>query len=173
MVEDEKSNGMSLAAQTPHRMAIRARLVTRGLHDITHHLTGPTRRILVVNDEELFCRGICELLAQKGYECRPVSGGPEALAILGSEDIFDLLIHDLLNPHLDGLSLLRQAKQQFPELPVIVASAIDDKSVVDACMQNGAYAYLQLPLDVEELFATVSRVFKGGRSVHESKITAF
>jgi CheY-like chemotaxis protein len=122
-----------------------------------------TRRILVVNDEESFCQSICELLAQAGYECRPVSGGPEALAILGSENSFDLLIHDLLNPHLDGFSLLRQAKQQFPELPIIIASAIDDKSLVDACMQNGAYAYLRVPLDVEELFATVSRVFKGGK----------
>jgi CheY-like chemotaxis protein len=115
------------------------------------------KRILVVDDEPSMRLAICEILTQAGYECREVSGGLEALALLDSGVKFELLIHDLLNPSLDGISLLRQAKRQFPELPVIVASAIDDKLAVDACIQNGACAYLQKPLEIEKFLRTVSR----------------
>jgi two-component system response regulator AtoC len=77
--------------------------------------------------------------------------------LLESELGFDLLIHDLLNPHLDGISLLQQAKQRFQALPVIVATAIDDEAAELACLQNGAFAYLRKPLQIEQLLETVSR----------------
>jgi CheY-like chemotaxis protein len=114
------------------------------------------KRILIVDDEPSMRLGICEILTQAGYDCCEVSGGLEALALLDSGRKFELLIHDLLNPSLDGITLLRQAKRRCPELPVIVASAIDDKSAFDACIQTGAYAYLQKPLEIEEFLRTVS-----------------
>ena len=127
--------------------------------------------ILLVNDEESVCCTLREILIRADYQCRAVLGGPEALALLRSGERFDLLVHDLLNPHLDGFSLLQQAKQQFPELPVIVVSAVDDDSAADACLDSGAFEYLRLPIEIQQFLDTISLALADAR-LKESMRTA-
>jgi len=138
-------------------------------------------RILVVNDEEAVRNIISSMLTSAGYQCRAVAGGLEALALLDynffdtllgdliaggldasldSGEKFDLLLTDMLNYPLDGVSLLQCVKERFPDLPVVVASAIKDGSVVRECLRNGACDYLFLPFDREQLLATVSRALE-------------
>jgi CheY-like chemotaxis protein len=139
--------------------------------------------ILVVDDEAAIREIISSILRSAGYKCRAVAGGLEALALLdykyfdalfgdlvkggfgalaspGSSEKFDLLLTDMLNHPLDGFTLLQCVKDRFPDLPVVVASALDDKSVIQACINNGASEYLVEPFEREQLLATVSRVLK-------------
>ena len=127
-----------------------------------------TERILAVNDEETVRGIISSMLIAAGYQCRVVAGGLEALALLESGEKFDLLLTDMLNSPLDGFSLLQRTKERFPDIPVVVASAVNDDALVDACIRSGACEYLFLPFDHEQLLATVSRALKHRRMQREN-----
>ncbi len=112
-------------------------------------------RILIVDDTETMRETMQQVLVHHGHRCETVEGGPEALSLLASKNQFDLVIHDLLNPHMDGISLLKEIKQIRPEIPVIVASAVDDNEAALGCIMSGAYHYIRKPLLLEEFLETV------------------
>jgi CheY-like chemotaxis protein len=119
-----------------------------------------TERILAVNDEEAVRDVISSMLTSAGYQCQAVESGLDALAMLTAGEQFELIVTDMLNWPMDGMSLLLRAKEKFPDIPVVVASAINDQAVVRECFRNGACEYLFLPLDREELLAAVSRALE-------------
>jgi len=120
-------------------------------------------RILVVDDEEAVRGTICAMLTSAGYQCRAVAGGLEALALLESGEKFQLLLSDLLNSPLDGLTLLERTKKQFPDIPVVIVTAINDVSVAASCTRGGAYDYLLHPVKREQLLVTVRRALEQRR----------
>ena len=121
----------------------------------------PLARILVVDDEKEIREIIASMLTTAGYECLPVAAGTDALALLRSGEDFHLLITDLLNTPLTGFDLLQRVKQEFPDLAVLMASAVHDEDVIRQCKQNGAADYLTEPFEREQLLNAVSRALKG------------
>jgi DNA-binding NtrC family response regulator len=114
-------------------------------------------RILAVNDEELVRDIISSMLTSAGYECRAVESGLDALAMLAAGEQFELILTDLLNWPMDGLTLLLRIKERLPDMPVVVASAVHDDAAVNACLRNGVCEYLFMPFDNEQLLASVIR----------------
>jgi two-component system response regulator FlrC len=125
----------------------------------------PTReRILIVDD----CNGIRELifdiLTTAGYQCRAVSSGREALALLNSGERFDLMLCDLLNnPH--GITLLDRTQQNRPTMPVIISTASCCLCTARFAVKNmGASGILLKPFHAKALLTTVWRTL-AGRSI--------
>lgn len=81
-------------------------------------------RILVVDDEESLRGIISSMLILAGYQCRAFAGGLDALALLESGAKFDLVLTDLLNAPVDGLSLLERMKEKFPNISVVMVTTI-------------------------------------------------
>jgi CheY-like chemotaxis protein len=81
-------------------------------------------RILVVDDEEAIRAIIVSMLVSAGYECREAAGGLEALAVLESGEQFDLMLDDLMMPGLDGIGLLERSKDKYPDMPVVIVTAV-------------------------------------------------
>jgi DNA-binding NtrC family response regulator len=79
---------------------------------------------------------------------------------LGSGERFDLVITDLLNTPLDGFSLLLRLKKSFPDIPVVMASAVHDVSVGTRCIREGAHDYLMEPFERAELMRVVRRALE-------------
>src|SRR5947199_5466021 len=100
------------------------------------------------------------MLAAAGYVTRQASSGMEALNILNSGKEFDLMLSDLMMRDLDGIGLLEQTKTGYPDLPVIMVTAVHDISVALAAIRNGAYDYLLKPFEREQLLAAVSRALE-------------
>lgn len=115
-----------------------------------------TGRILIVDDEDATRQTVSDMLTSAGHECRSFAGGVEALALLESGEHFDLLLTDLLNLPLDGLSLLVRVRRQFPDLVVIVTGTVRDNAAIQACLRSGAYEYLVMPFDRKQLLSTVA-----------------
>ena len=111
-----------------------------------------TERILVVDDEEPIREIISSMLSAAGYKTRLASSGMEALAILKSSGEFDLMLSDLMMAELDGIALLERSKERFPDMPVIMVTAVHDISVALAAIRNGAYDYLLKPFEREQLW---------------------
>src|SRR3982751_6761034 len=115
------------------------------------------QRVLVVDDEESIREIVASMLAAAGYVTRQASSGMEALGILNSGEEFDLMLSDLMMRDLDGIGLLEQTKTGYPDLPVIMVTAVRDISVALAAIRNGAYDYLLKPFERDQLLAMVKR----------------
>jgi CheY-like chemotaxis protein len=119
-----------------------------------------TERILVVDDDEPIREILAHMLGLSGYRCRSVAGGGQALQLLDSGETFDLVTSDLMNAPLDGVSFLEQIKSKFPEIPVLMITAVHDISVALECIRNGAYDYLLKPFEREQLIFAVRRALE-------------
>src|SRR3984893_1697215 len=117
----------------------------------------PFDRILVVDDEETIREIVCSMLTTASYKCLQAASGMEALALLESGEEFELMLSDLMMANLDGIGLLERTKERFPEMPVVMVTAVHDISVALAAIRNGAYDYLLKPFEREQLLATVRR----------------
>jgi putative nucleotidyltransferase with HDIG domain len=120
-------------------------------------------RILVVDDEEPIREIVSSMLRTAGFTCTQAASGREATAILESGDEFELMLTDIMMPDVDGIALLERAKERYPDMPVVLVTALHDISVALAAIRNGAYDYLLKPFEREQLLATSRRALENRR----------
>jgi two-component system, NtrC family, response regulator HydG len=114
-------------------------------------------RVLIVDDDEGHADAVAESLERLGqYECVVASSGARGAALLES-DIFDVVITDLKMGDVDGLAILRKAKEELPEAEVVVLTGHGSINSAVTAMQHGAYTYLTKPLDIQELRGAVEK----------------
>ena len=126
-------------------------------------------RILVVDDEEAIREIVASMLNTAGYACKQAGSGMEALAVLTSGEEFELMLSDLMMADLDGIGLLERTKEKYPDMPVVMVTAVHDISVALAAIRNGAYDYLLKPFEREQLLNTVSRALENRRLKVENR----
>jgi putative nucleotidyltransferase with HDIG domain len=126
-------------------------------------------RILVVDDEEPIREIVASMLGTAGYACKQAGSGLEALAVLTSGEDFELMLSDLMMADLDGIGLLERTKEKYPDMPVVMVTAVHDISVALAAIRNGAYDYLLKPFEREQLLNTVSRALENRRLKVENR----
>ena len=121
-------------------------------------------RVLVVDDEEAVRTIIVSFLVAADYECREAASGLEALSLL-SGDTFDLVLYDLMMPlhNFDGIGLLERTTKQYPDMPVVIVTAVHDISIALAIMRNGAFDYLTKPFERAQLLNAVGRALENRR----------
>jgi putative nucleotidyltransferase with HDIG domain len=153
----------------------------RDLTDYFRHLAGELQspidfrvismpdRILVVDDEEPIREIVASMLGTAGYACQQAASGMEALAVLTSGEEFELMLSDLMMADLDGIGLLERTKEKYPDMPVVMVTAVHDISVALAAIRNGAYDYLLKPFEREQLLNTVSRALENRRLKVENR----
>ncbi len=125
--------------------------------------------ILVVDDEEPFRRLLNKELARKGYSVQVARDGGEALRVL-RDNVFDVILLDVVMPGVDGLSLMKKLKEDSgaPAIIVLTGKATVE-TAVDA-MKNGAYDYLTKPYKLDELAIVVERAYEYRRLSVKSKL---
>ena len=129
----------------------------------------PAERILVVDDEDAIREIVCSMLAAANYKTRQASSGLKALALLEAGEEFELMLSDLMMADLDGIGLLERTKEGYPDMPVVMVTAVHDISVALAAIRNGAYDYLLKPFEREQLLATVRRALENRRLKMENR----
>jgi two-component system response regulator HydG len=113
-------------------------------------------RVLIVDDEEAHAQAVAESLERAGYSCAvAVSGSAAAQRI--ERDEFDIIVTDLFMNDLDGFHVLQKAKEELPDVEVIMISGHGEIKDAVAAMQRGAYTYLTKPLNIDELRAQVEK----------------
>ncbi len=117
--------------------------------------------VLVVDDEKPLRDFVRRNLEVRGYHVFSAANGLEALAIFERERI-DLIILDLMMPHLDGLEVTRRLRE-VSTVPIIVLSALDEESDKVRAFDLGADDYLTKPFGVEELLGRVKAVLRRAR----------
>ena len=128
----------------------------------------PNNRILVVDDEETIREIVCSMLGGAHFQTRQACSGVEALSILESGDEFDLVLSDLMMAEMDGIALLERAKERYPDVPIVLVTAVHDISVALQALRNGAYDYVLKPFEREQLLHTVRRALEHSRLKREN-----
>jgi two-component system response regulator FlrC len=120
--------------------------------------------VLVVEDDVALSEALCETLDIHGYRVLSALNGTDALSKLASATV-KLVISDVQMPVMDGLQLLQNLQQQYPELPVLLMTAFGTVPKAVAAMQAGAADYLIKPFDADVLVNKVAACIRTTASV--------
>ena len=112
--------------------------------------------ILVVDDERNIREGLRRALEFDGHAVLTAADGREALSVLANEEI-DLVIADLRMPRLSGDQLLKQVAERHPTVRVIILTGHATVEVAVQAMRDGAYDFLEKPVNLERLGLLVER----------------
>lgn len=114
-----------------------------------HDVAKPSK-VLLVDDEREFVQTLSERLIFRDVGAAVAYDGQSALEMLADEDP-DVLVLDLKMPGIDGIEVLRRVKKIRPEVEVIILTGHGSEDDRQVCMELGAFAYLQKPVDIELL----------------------
>ena len=102
--------------------------------------------ILIIDDEASLRQTLARILQRAGFEATTAASGQEGLAMIVSEQPFDLVYLDIRMPDVSGLDVLKNIHAQFPDLPVILFTAQPDLHSAVEALRRGALDYLMKPL---------------------------
>lgn len=125
-------------------------------------------RILIVDDDSLVRRSLCEVLSLEGYFCAHVSKGSEALSKL-KETPFDIVISDMKMPEMDGIELLKKIKAGFANTAVIMMTGFGSIESAVQAIREGAVDYVSKPLIDEEIKQVIGRIVEEHKLADENK----
>ena len=113
-------------------------------------------RILVIDDDRFHAETVAEILEKVGHKCTIATSGSAGVRLLQRED-FDVVLTDLRMSDLDGLAVLRKAREEQPDVEVVVITGFGDVKTAVEAIKQGAAHYLLKPVDMAELRAIVSK----------------
>src|SRR3984957_3946599 len=119
-------------------------------------MTSGIARLLIVDDEAMQLRALCDTLQLEGYSTQGFSSGQQALAALRPGD-FDLLLTDLMMPEMDGITLLNAAKRVDAALGAIVMTGHGTIDTAVQAMQGGALDYILKPFRLNVILPIIAR----------------
>jgi putative nucleotidyltransferase with HDIG domain len=120
----------------------------------------PQERILVVDDEDAVRSIVATLLEHSGYFTAVADSADSALTLLKQHGAFDLVLADIMMPHVDGLTLLDRISADYPGLPVVMLTAVHDIHVATNAFRRGAIDYLLKPFERAQLMTVVTRAIE-------------
>jgi two-component system, NtrC family, response regulator HydG len=119
-------------------------------------------RVLVVDDEESHAVAVAESLGRVGYDCVVATSGGEALRLI-EEQVFDIVITDLIMQGVGGMEVLAKAKRELPDAEVVILTGHSTVKGAVTAMQAGASNYLIKPLDINELRTVADKASQSQR----------
>ncbi len=122
--------------------------------------------IHIVDDEEFMRRNIIDALSNKNFTFIESDDGQKALETMQKQKP-DLLLLDINLPILDGLSVLKEIRQVYTDLPIIILTAHGTSERAIRAMKNGAFDYLEKPFELEEFLIVVDRAIDYGELIAE------
>lgn len=132
-------------------------------------------RVLIADDDHVFCRLTADLIRNAGYEVQTASSVEDAQRVLASQS-FDLMMQDMCFPALqDGFSMLEEVHESFPHMPVLMISGSGHIPDAVNAIKYGATDFIEKPIAKEHLLIRLSRLsenLKIKRDMREIQVSA-
>jgi len=127
-------------------------------------------RALVIEDEARVAENIAEALRESaGLAVDVACTGPDG-AELGRQANYDLIVLDLMLPGMDGLAVLRTIRAKGQSAPVLVLTAVGEKTSIVKLLNAGADDYIAKPFDLGEMLARAKALIRRGKGVSHPRI---
>ena len=127
----------------------------------------PRIRILVVDDDEITCNLLEEVLGKEGYAVDRALNGQEAI-VKGERGPYDVVLTDIKMIGLDGMEVLRAYRQKNPETIIIMMTAFGSIETAIRAIKEGAYDYVSKPFKLDEIKLTIRRSLDQKRLLEEN-----
>jgi putative two-component system response regulator len=125
-------------------------------------------RILVVDDESQVSDIIAQCLAMDGFCCDTADCAETALALCARNN-YSLIISDIMMPGKSGIELLGLVRQMYPDVAIIMVTAVDDRATAVNALHLGAYGYVIKPFDLNEIVIGVVNALERRRLSMQSR----
>ena len=125
-------------------------------------------RILIVDDEGSIRRSLAGLLADEGFETDEARDGETAIQCVRSAEP-DLVLLDIAMPGRDGIEVLEELKNTWPELPVVMMSGHGTIETAVRATQLGAFDFIEKPLAIEKILLSIRHALDQGRLERENR----
>jgi DNA-binding NtrC family response regulator len=121
------------------------------------------RSVLVVDDDARMLRALEKVLKSEGLDVTCADWGGDVVDILTARNKqIDLVITDIRMPLFTGMTLVYAIRQIFPKMPIIVLTAFGNPEIRAECLRQGASAFLEKPLDSQDLLRAVKDALFSG-----------
>jgi two-component system nitrogen regulation response regulator NtrX len=125
-------------------------------------------RILIVDDEAGIRRSLAGLLSDEDFEPLEAADGEKGLALLREREV-DVVLLDIAMPGRDGIAILEEIRQAWPNLPVLMMSGHGNIETAVRATQLGAFDFVEKPLSFEKLLLTIRHALDGARLSRENR----
>jgi DNA-binding response OmpR family regulator len=115
------------------------------------------KRVLVIDGNKNMARCLAEMVEVFGLDCDTAFDGDDVLGLIGTRK-YSLIIADSKAPRLNGISLLKYVKKNYPEIAVTVTSIRNSQNTQDIVAKNKADFYLPKPFKVADLEEILNRI---------------
>jgi len=115
--------------------------------------------ILLVDDDPFITKTTGRDLKEEGYEITTANSGEKAIELLENA-AFDLVITDLVMDSIDGIGVLKRAKEISPETMVLLLTGFGDMASAIEALRSGADDYILKPCEPDEMYFRVSKCFE-------------
>ena len=132
----------------------------------THHLRSQNLSVLVVDDELEVCKTTRLLLEGANYRVSTAVGGAEALARMADE-LPDVVLLDLQMPVMDGATVLKQIREMYGNLPVIIVTGYPDSELLAQALEYGFLLVLAKPVSRQHLLESIQMVLRVPRTTRK------
>lgn len=124
-------------------------------------------KILIADDERAIRRALREIFEFEGYSVDEVENGEEALVALRKKE-YDAIFCDIKMPHVDGMEVQAQMKLEGINVPMIMISGHGTVETAVQAIKNGAFDFIEKPLDLNRLLITLRNVKERGQLLSET-----
>ncbi|MBV0892016.1 sigma-54 dependent transcriptional regulator [Paracoccus sp. Z118] len=125
--------------------------------------------ILIVDDERDIRELIADILQDEGFATRTAANSDEALAAVNAAEpglmILDIWLKD---SRMDGLDILKHAKTNNPDVPVVIISGHGNIEIAVAAIRQGAYDFIEKPFNIDQLLVVIRRAMETSRLRREN-----
>lgn len=125
-------------------------------------------KILVIEDDISFCKLLEKFLIKNKYEVSVAFSASEARAVIKNES-FDLILTDLRLPDSDGIGLMSEFKNEYPEIPFILMTGYSDVNTAVKAIKNGAADYISKPFNPDEVLLVITNALKAANTKEEEE----
>lgn len=117
-------------------------------------VSGESKRVLVTDDSDFMRMMLEDILTKQEYTVLQAGNGRECLKIMDREAV-DVCVLDIGMPEMDGIETLKKIKEVYPELRVVMLSALSSKANVELTLKLGADAFVVKPFQADLLIERV------------------
>ena len=119
-------------------------------------------KILVIDDDKSARLLLERVLSRAGHTVTLVDNGEQGVTLL-SKDVYDLIITDKNLPGIDGLEVLRLAREQIPTLQAIVITGFPTPETKSSARDLGVFSYVTKPFGILDILGTCDGAIKAAR----------
>ncbi len=127
-------------------------------------------KILIAEDDTELRQLFMHVLVKNGYTVKGVSDGREALAALDVE-YYDLIISDIMMPHIDGYELVRSLRESGNTTPVMMITAKDAFDDMRMGFLSGSDDFMVKPINVNEMVLRVGALLRRAQMINDRRLT--